>query len=402
MHKVVRALGGRTPFTVLVVAVALILIGVIFVAEHQYTRSVHESSYLSALWHDYKQNHYSDGRAIDQQNDSVTTSEGQAYTMMRAVWQNDPTTFAETWNWTTAHLERNDHLFSWRWGKRSDGTMGILTGQGGENSASDADTLIAYALLMADAKWHNAAYASAAHEIAPAVWNEEVITVHGTPYLAADNLEKRGTKSTFIANPSYVAPYAYREFAQIDPSHNWLGLLSGSYAYLQAAMNDPLDTGKSVGLPPDWVVVNRQTGQVQASDTPGQTTDFGFNAFRTIWQLSLDYQWNHDARDKQLLQQLTFLSNQWNQRHELLAIYSHSGQPHADYDSQALYGGTIGYFMLFNNNSARSIVSSKLESQFNTSTMQLTESPSYYDNNWIWFGYALYTGRLPNVIEAKR
>lgn len=402
MHKVVRALGGRTPFTVLVVAVALILIGVIFAEVHQHTRRVHESSYLSALWQDYKQKHYSAGRAIDQQNDSVTTSEGQSYTMMRAVWQNDPTTFAETWNWTKAHLQRNDHLFSWRWGKRSDGTMGILTDQGGQNSASDADTLIAYALLMADTKWHNPSYASAAREIVPAIWNEEVISVHGTPYLAADNIEKTVTKPTFIANPSYISPYAYRAFAQVDQNDNWPSLLSGSYSFLQTAMTDPLDTAKSAGLPPDWVAVNRQTGQVQVPDTPGQTTDFGFNAFRTVWQLSVDYQWYHDARDKQLLQQLSFLNDQWSQRHELLAMYTHSGQPNADYASLALYGGTIGYFMLFHSNTARSIVRSKIEAQYNTSAKQLTQSPSYYDNNWTWFGYAQYTGQLPNVMGAGR
>jgi endoglucanase len=402
MQKVVRALGGRTPFTVLVVAVALILSGVIFVEYHQQSRRLHESSYLSALWQNYKLQHYSAGRAVDQQNDSVTTSEGQSYTMMRAVWQNDPATFAETWNWTSTQLERNDHLFSWRWGKRSDGTMGILTDQGGENSASDADTLIAYALLMADAKWHNASYASAAHEIIPAIWNEEVISVRGVPYLAADNLEKSATKSIFMANPSYAAPYAYRAFAQIDPNDNWQSLVSSSYTFLQSVMNEPLDAGKSAELPPDWVVVSRQTGQVQAPTNPHQTTDFGFNAFRTVWQLSVDYQWYHDTRSKQLLQQLTFLNEQWEQHHELRAIYSHSGQPKVDYASLALYGGTIGYFKLFHDNAARSIVSNKLESQYSARDKQFISSPSYYDNNWMWFGYALYSGQLPNVIEARR
>lgn len=402
MHKVVRALGGRTPFTILVIAVALILIGVVFSGIHQHTRRVRETSFLTALWQDYKQHHYSAGRAIDQQNGNVTTSEGQAYTMLRAVWQNDPTTFAATWGWTATHLERSDHLFSWRYGRRSDGTMGILTDQGGENTASDADTLIAYALLMADAKWHGSTYTNAAHAIIPAIWNEEVISVHGVPYLAADNLEKSGTDATFVANPSYIAPYAYRTFAQVDQSDDWQGLLASSYSFIQQTMRSPLDTGSSVNLPPDWVAVNRLTGQLQASTNTGQATDFGFNAFRTVWQISVDYQWNHDQQAKQLLQRFGFLATQWDRHQELLAIYSHSGQPKADYASLALYGGTLGYFMNEQSDMARSIVSNKLEPLYDPATQQLTQSPSYYDNSWVWFGYALYTGRLQNVMEAKR
>ena len=280
--------------------------------------------------------------------------------------------------------------------------MGILTDQGGENTASDADTLIAYSLLMANAKWHNAAYASAAHAIIPAIWNEEVISIHGEPYLAADNLEKTGTADTFVANPSYSAPYAYRVFAEVDQADDWQSLVGSTYTFIQNAMQSPLDTGTSANLPPDWVAVNRTTGQLGPTANTSQSTDFGYNAFRTIWQLSVDYQWYHDERAKQLLEQFGFLQTQWGQQHKLVAIYAHNGQPKADYESLALYGGTIGYFMNAQPATARSIASDKLESLYDPSTQQLTQSPSYYDNNWVWFGYALYTGRLQNVMGGTR
>lgn len=370
--------------------------------QHRQTQQQYAENFLQTLWVNYKDQHYSSGRAIDNQNGNVTTSEGQSYTMLRAVWENDPTTFAETWSWTATHLERSDHLYSWLWGVRTDGSMGVLTNRGGQNTASDADTQIALALLMANAKWHNQSYLSAAQATIQAVWNEEVVMVHGTPYVAADNLEKSETGPAFTVNPSYIAPYAYRDFATVDHADNWSGLVSSSYTFLNNVIHAPLDTGTSAGLPPDWVMVNRNTGTLQASTNPGQTTDFGYNAFRTVWQVSLDWQWNHDVQAKNFLQQLGFLNQEWNQHQKLLAIYTHAGQPNANYASLALYGGTIGYFTLLDSKSANQIVSSQIDPLYNEKLQQITRPLSYYDNNWVWFGYAQFSGRLQNLISVSR
>ncbi len=402
MKQNLRALGGRTYISAAIGIVALCLIGVILLVHQQQSQQQYATHFLQVLWANYKQQHYQSGRAMDNQNDNATTSEGQAYTMLRAVWENDPSTFAATWNWTTMHLERSDHLYSWLWGTRSDGTTGILTDRGGENTASDADTLIALALLMAHAQWHNQSYLNAAQATIRAIWREEVVTVHGVPYLAADNLEKSGTGPTFTVNPSYFAPYAYRDFAVVDPSDNWLRLVNSSYSLLNSAIGAPLDTGKSVGLPPDWVMMNRNTGVLQASTNAGQSSSFGYNAFRVIWQVSLDWQWNHDQQARQLLQKFGFLNQQWDKHRQLQAIYSHSGQPKADYTSLAVYGGTIGYFQLFNHNAANSIVDNKFKPLYNEKLQQITQPLSYYDNNWVWFGYAQYSGLLQNLTSVSR
>jgi endoglucanase len=402
MIRNLRVYGGRTYFSVAIGVLALFLIGVLLVMRHQQSQHQFAENFLQTLWVNYKDQHYNSGRAIDNQNNNVTTSEGQSYTMLRAVWENDPSTFAETWNWTATHLERSDHLYSWVWGNRTDGTTGILTNQGGENTASDADTQIAIALLMANAKWHNQSYLHAAQATIQAIWNEEVVMVHGVPYLAADNLEKSGAGPAFTVNPSYIAPYAYRDFATVDRSDNWSELVGSSYTFLNDVIRAPLDTGKSAGLPTDWVVVNRNSGALQASTNPGQSTDFGYNAFRTVWQVSLDWQWNHDAQSKEFLSQLGFLNQEWNQNHKLSAIYTHAGQSNADYASLALYGGTLGYFDLFDNQAAQSIVSSQFIPLYNEKLQQITRPLSYYDNNWVWFGYAQYSGRLQNLISVSR
>jgi endoglucanase len=402
MMQNLRALGGRTYFILAIGLLALFLIGVLLLMQHQQTQKFSAQNFLQTLWVNYKDQNYSSGRAIDNQNGNATTSEGQSYTLLRAVWENDPTTFAETWHWTATHLERSDHLYSWLWGTRADGTTGIMMNQGGGNTASDADTQIALALLMANARWHNQSYFDAAQATIQSIWKEEVITVQGVPYLAADNLEQSESGPAFTVNPSYIAPYAYRDFALVDHTDNWLGLVGSSYTLLGSVIHAPLDTGMSAGLPPDWVMVNRKSGALQAPTNPGQTTNFGYNAFRTVWQISLDYQWNHDAEAKDFLQQLGFLGQTWDQHQRLLAMYTHSGQPNADYASLAVYGGTLGYFALTDDNAAKQIITSQFEPIYNDKLQQITRPLSYYDNNWVWFGYAQYSGRLQNLISVSR
>src|SRR5205809_1120934 len=89
---------------------------------------------LSDLWQKYK-NQYIDPsshKTVDRQQNNITTSEAESYTMLRAVWEDDRITFDNSWNWTKQNLQRpDDHLFSWLYGKRADGSYGILSEKGG-------------------------------------------------------------------------------------------------------------------------------------------------------------------------------------------------------------------------------------------------------------------------------
>ena len=55
---------------------------------------------LEALWENYKEEYIEDSsfRTLDKQRDNITTSEGQSYAMLRAVWQDDKQTFDKSWN----------------------------------------------------------------------------------------------------------------------------------------------------------------------------------------------------------------------------------------------------------------------------------------------------------------
>lgn len=363
-----------------------------------------ERTMLNALWASYKDEYWeaSSGRTLDRQQNDITTSEGQSYTMLRAVWVSDKPTFDQTWKFTKEQLQHDDDsLFSWRWGEKADGTFGVLTDQGGQNAASDAEVDIALALLMAAERWQQMAYLDEAKRIINDTWEKEVVTVNGSHYLAANDLEKFSENDTAIINPSYFAPYAFKAFAKVDEdkSHDWEKLATDSYAILNQSIDLALDKETSAGLPPDWMLVNKQTGEITAANQPNLTTNYSYDALRTPWRIALDWQWNKDPRAKATLQKMSFLGEQWQQNQTLYSTYSHDGQTLVRDEVPAMYGGAIGFFSVIDPETARIIYETKLKSLYDPTNERWNQNVSYYSDNWAWFGMALYQEDLDNLVK---
>jgi endoglucanase len=358
-----------------------------------------ERHMLQNLWRAYKLEYLEPGtwRTMDKQRDFVTTSEGQSYTMLRAVWMDDKETFDQSWEWTKDNLGRQeDNLFAWLFGERADGTYGVLVNQGGYNTATDADVDIALALVFAYSRWQDPAYLEEAVQIINDIWRHEVVVIQGRPYLTASNLNTEVDK--VLLNPSYFAPYAYRIFAEIDPNHNWLGVVDTSYDVLRRSMSLPLDRDRTAYLPPDWVKIDRRTGQLEASPNSDLSTNYGYDAMRVPWRLALDWQWNEEPRAKEVLSMFRLFNNEWRTKQALYSTYSHDGEGVMKYESPAMYGGSIGYFMVARNpRVAREVYMQKLQALYNPDTQSWRQTLSYYDDNLAWFGIALYHGALPNL-----
>jgi endoglucanase len=357
---------------------------------------------LAAIWGNYKTNYLdpSNGRTLDKQRANITTSEGQSYTMLRAVFQDDQATFDRSWDFTKSALKRpNDALFAYLYGQRPDGSYGILADRGGANSASDADSDIALALILAYQRWQQSAYLEQAKPIIGDIWQKEVIIVAGQPILAANNLEKTSA-GPIVFNPSYLAPYAYRIFAKIDHDHPWSSLTDSSYSWLEACIAQPLDARASAGLPPDWAHIDRETGALSApAPTNGTTTSYSYDALRIPWRIALDYQWNDEPRAKALLQKMSLLSRQWREQGKLAAAYAHNGSVTADYESPAMYGGSIGYFLVADIPNSQAVYQKKLEILYDVNRQSWKNQLGYYEDNWAWFGMAMYLHQLPNLAQ---
>jgi endo-1,4-beta-D-glucanase Y len=357
------------------------------------------SAMLYELWTTYKATDLepSTDRTIDHsQPDNITTSEGESYTMLRSVWVDDQSTFDKSFAWTQQYLQRPDHLFSWKYGELPNGSYGVNTSNGNYNTASDADTDIALSLLMAYSRWNEAKYLQAAQPIITSIWNEEVVNVNDKPVMTADDME-RDSKTTVVVDPSYFNPAAYKIFARIDPSHDWLGLRSNSYTLLSRLSASSLGSTTSDGLPPDWIELNRGTGAAVANASPALDTNFGYDAFRIPFYLALDYQWFHNPRDAQVLSGFSFLASAWNSNHLLDAVYAHDGTATGRYQDPAMYGATIGYFMVEDPRLAVRIYQEKLQTLYSPDKQSWRQNLAYYDDNWAWFGLALSQKALPNL-----
>ena len=358
---------------------------------------------LSALWERYKFEYIEpdSGRTLDKQMGNITTSEGESYTLLRAVWQDDRETFDKSWAFTKDNLGRpNDHLFSWKFGERPDKTYGILVAQGGQNTASDADSDIALALIFAYSRWQQKTYLEAALPIINDIWDKEVIIIGETPYMTADDLEKEETSPSALVNPSYLSPYAYKIFARFDTSHPWDKLSDSSYDIIQKSMEASLDKTKSVGLVPNWITLNRQTAAIVAPGNTSLSTDYGYDALRTPWRLALDWQWFKDQRSEELLKKMSFLGDEWRTKGMLSATYAHDGGVVEMKETPAMYGGSMGYFLVSDPGASQAYYEKKLAPLYNPDTFAWRDKLGYYDDNLAWFGLATYFGRLPNLAES--
>jgi endoglucanase len=356
---------------------------------------------MEATWNSYKDSYIEEGsgRTLDRQRNDITTSEGQAYTMLRAAWMGDKETFDRSLKWTNQNLKhQDDALFAWLYGRRDNGTYGVLEEQGGRTSASDGDTDTALALLFAYSRWQDEAYLTQATDVINAIWEREVITINGTPYLTANDLEKDSDKSYVIVNPSYLSPYAYRIFAKADPSHPWNELVDSSYALIKKSAQARLDTQKSAGLPPDWLSVDKATGEI--AQAPGLQTDFGYDAFRTYFRVALDWAWTKDPRAKEILESSTFLAAYMKENGKLPATFTHAGQAVQSAESPAMYGGVVGALKESDPKLGKEIYEQKLLYLYDPGENTWKQPLGYYDSNWVWFGIGLYNGLLPDLTGA--
>jgi endoglucanase len=167
-----------------------------------------------------------DGLVIDYKASGITTSEGRACAMLRAVWVGDQTSFDKTFLWAKNNLNsgiRNDSLWAWKWGQDTDKQWRVLD----KAFATDADQDAALALILASIAWKNRSYAEHAHLMLRDLWSQATVEAGGHRYLlAGDSLCQR---NVCRINPSYYAPYAYRIFGNFDKSRPWNSLVDSSH-----------------------------------------------------------------------------------------------------------------------------------------------------------------------------
>jgi endoglucanase len=226
-------------------------------------------------WEGFRSRFVNDGgRVIDPSTPSgQTTSEGQAYGLFFALVAGDRRGFDRILHWTEDNLAGGDltaRLPAWQWGKRNDGSWGVID----SNPASDADLWIAYTLGEAGSLWKEPKYAAMGRLIAERALREETTDIPGLGRTLLPGPSGFQPKpGLYRLNPSYMPIQLMRRFASLYPQKEWKQLVTTSI--------DTLVRSAPLGFAPDWILFKANGGFQPDTDSKAMG---GFNAIRTyLW-----------------------------------------------------------------------------------------------------------------------
>jgi len=228
-------------------------------------------------WDRFKAQFVSDeGRVISDDGEGGRTySEGQAYGIFFALVANDRKGFDVLLRWTENNLSGGDlgaRLPAWLWGRRPDGTWGILD----SNAASDADLWIAYALGEAARLWQVPRYHALGARLAARIIAEETADLPGLGLCllpAPRGFVEAGDR--WKLNPSYLPLQAMQRLGALYPQTAWKQLVRSSEKVIVGASPQ--------GYAPDWAIYDARQGFLidEKGKEKGQGT---YNAIRVyLW-----------------------------------------------------------------------------------------------------------------------
>ncbi|MFI3310612.1 glycosyl hydrolase family 8 [Ewingella allii] len=217
-------------------------------------------------WLEYKSRFLqADGRIADTANKGVSHTEGQGFSMLLAVYNNDQGTFDQLWQWANKNLYRKDiGLYSWRYDPNA--TPKVAD----KNNASDGDTLMAWALLLAGDRWHDPRYTQASDKLQSALIKKTVIDYAGYKVMLP-GVSGFNQTSSITLNPSYFLFPAWQAFYQHSHLKVWKDLDESGVALLGKM------TFGELRLQTDWVTLQADGTLLPSSKWPPR---FSYDAVR--------------------------------------------------------------------------------------------------------------------------
>jgi endo-1,4-beta-D-glucanase Y len=313
----------------------------------------------------------SDGRIIRHDQGGDIVSEGQAYGMLIAEVAQQPAVAHTIWSWTAAHLANSHGLIA---------SHATASGQIEDpHSATDADILIAYALLRY-AGADQAALHRDGRRIADAVLSQESVTLPaGAPLPVAGPW----AKATETVDPSYLMPSVFAGLAGLTGDDRWNRAAAGAVAQIATLTNG----GRL--LPPDWARLSGDRLVPIADPGGGAGVQYSFDAARLpIWFAT---GCTADARN---------LAAAWWRN--LLVAGGRSG-PQALTLSGATINATPSPLPLMAGSAAAAAAGDdSTAGELRTRATTLArQDPTYYGDAWVALGPALLEGSISPCPQAR-
>jgi endo-1,4-beta-D-glucanase Y len=236
---------------------------------------------------------------------NLTVSEAHGYGMMISALMagHDPEAHA-IFDGMVAYFREHptathDHLMSWN-------QNGSCADVEGNDSASDGDLDIAFALLLADKQWGSCGaidYAAEALAVLADIEDGEV-DASGRYVLLGDWVDSGDLQYYPSTRSSDFMPDHLRSFAAASGGGVWADVLDHTYQVF-----DDLQTNFSpaTGLLPDFIADPLGTPQPVAAGFLEGANDgaYDYNACRDPWRLATDFLVSGDARAKTAAQRIT-------------------------------------------------------------------------------------------------
>jgi endoglucanase len=228
-----------------------------------------------------------------------------------------------------------------------------------------------------------------------------VVVVNGEPYLTAG--EWAANEPILVLNPSYFSPYAYRIFNEIDPERGWWELIDTSYRVIFESAEAPLGKDESAGLPPDWIGLDPNTGElvpVELTTVEGETTVYGYEAARTYWRLALDYRYVEDGRAGRFLELAGFLADEVEAKGFVSAVYAKDGVVIEPDPSMVGMAGALASLLHHSPEVGQEIYLRHIwqsAQRYADRSISWGNPHDLYTQEWGWFATALYADALPNL-----
>lgn len=364
---------------------------------------------LLRAWEQFQTDFLRGGRVADPTRYGATTSEAQGTALLQAVYMNDRATFDQLWRWTKANLQiQGEGLFATRWDERQG--AGVRTVG---HSTAGADQDIALALLFASQRWGEPSYQSEATLIVKGIWENETVVLGGRRVLVAGDWA-RGDGSRGIVNPvvnlAYIAPYAYRIFAVVDPQRPWMALVDSSYDLLAEVRADPR-TGGYGGTIANWIVLNKDRSvQGPATQLGPSADEFSTEAALVSWRLGLDWLWFKEGRAKEALQALSLPREELQRDGRLYSAYHLTGVPVADDAGGAdeavwMYAASLANVLITDESGlAYRGFAERIQRPYATDAGggRQGDTGNLRNQTWAWFATALMDGSIANLWAGER
>jgi endoglucanase len=265
-----------------------------------------------------------------------------------------------------------DGLFAWH----ASGSGQIEDPQ----SATDADVLIAYALLRYTGPDQTALH-SAGRRVAQAVLaNESVNLPDGAPVLVAGPWAK--TKSPPVVDPSYLMPSVFDALGGLTGDARWTNAGVAAVRLVEEL------TGQGRRLPPDWAQLSGDRLVPVPAPSGGSGVRYGLDAARVpIWFATAC-----EAGARELA------ANWW--RHQL-ASHGRSGQTALSLDGATIDPQTSPLTLLAGAAAATAAGDQGAAHQLRLDAESLSlRSPTYYGDAWAALGPALLDGAIDPCAAA--